>query len=1137
MIKNSKKINFNKNPDKKANYALRKTTLGLASIIVGLTLVSTNVQIIQAAEESVNNTENILIEEDVDIVVSPEDGVEMTTVEAKLDDTSEEKTETTPKFKTTALEEKTEKQIVEEEKAKIFEEFKLKENASADYINKNIIWLDYNGKDTIIQDKDNQPVEISTRIVNNVEEPILVLKEGLKITQSISDQYEIRLRVKKVQPFTATDEFKRRLTNLGIDYETAYTAEEKIILEKNSLLWNHGLNTEENNVILRNVDTPWSNVSQSDVEIANSVIGSSGEAANIGVEFDIGLYLKGAADTERLPLDLVAIDAEEANYSEAIIMHTDGTSWKKLSELQHPKYPGLPKEAVKKEKRPFISTPIDSREYDVHRQDEGSAALNYTNLEGKESYVGSEPVSFIELYMLYINKSADKTFTVQEARDLIEKTKGMYAPINTIKTELNLADEDLKKIYTFAKDDLIANGSSEWKMINNSIHRVYFDTYKDRFEDSSLKPARRPKVGTPAEAWIARDKDFEPSSDGGLGTQWFGPVLTAQDYRTVPIVYTSNPTEVGIYINSTGAQQAAIGFYVNGAFRDQHVYKTIVKNFDGTENTIKTDGVIKGKLQQGRPDMSYNTSQIPVFNGVEYKNTLAEAKDEGTAVATSTASSKGQFKVNELLEAKYVYQREIQPGRFEDTHRYYIEYVNEKGELVKTEEFTELKHTNKFQEGFSDDDKGFKASKEEQNDFIYRDITDTKGLEDASYFNKKKAITNGQYVPGILQAVEYNYFKKVLFAGTFKENHEYYDIEKNFEGKEIKREKNELISKSSEVIKGKPSEKYSTSKKEEEGYTFIKTQDEKDEPVYDKEKGTPQEGNFEIGKNKEITYVYEKVVQPGRFEDTHRYFIEYYDMENNLIERKEVPSLKKTNEFQEGFATETFEAKQDEKEGFTFDKIVSTDNLKDKTFFNKESKITQGKFVPGIKQLIDYEYVKKEVIVGKFQEHHIYITHNENGKEISRQVEEGNTTEGTENETYTTGKKDKLGYTFFTTENPVNNPVFDKDGKEVPGKYVPGMKQEITYVYKRTVKTETPKTETPKTETPKTETPKTETPKTETPKTETPKTETPKTETPTKQMQEELPQTGAVSSLGAAFIAVLSGLGFAIPGFKKEEKE
>ena len=93
---------------------------------------------------------------------------------------------------------------------------------------------------------------------------------------------------------------------------------------------------------------------------------------------------------------------------------------------------------------------------------------------------------------------------------------------------------------------------------------------------------------------------------------------------------------------------------------------------------------------------------------------------------------------------------------------------------------------------------------------------------------------------------------------------------------------------------------------------------------------------------------------------------------------------------------------------------------------------------------------------GKFQEHHIYITKDKDGKEIKREVKDGDVSGGTKDMTYKTGKKEKDGFEFVRTENPVENPSYNENGDSKEGKFKPGVKQEITYVYEKTLKSENP---------------------------------------------------------------------------------
>ena len=125
--------------------------------------------------------------------------------------------------------------------------------------------------------------------------------------------------------------------------------------------------------------------------------------------------------------------------------------------------------------------------------------------------------------------------------------------------------------------------------------------------------------------------------------------------------------------------------------------------------------------------------------------------------------------------------------------------------------------------------------------------------------------------------------------------------------------------------------------------------------------------------------------------------------------------------------------------------------------FDEHGAKTTGNFVNGKTLHVKYVYQKRPVEKkGSFQEHHIYITKDKDGKEIKREVVDGKVSGGTKDMTYTTGKDEKDGFKFVRTENPVENPTFDEKGEATKGNYKPGVKQEITYVYEKTESEWTP---------------------------------------------------------------------------------
>ena len=194
--------------------------------------------------------------------------------------------------------------------------------------------------------------------------------------------------------------------------------------------------------------------------------------------------------------------------------------------------------------------------------------------------------------------------------------------------------------------------------------------------------------------------------------------------------------------------------------------------------------------------------------------------------------------------------------------------------------------------------------------------------------------------------------------------------------------------------------------------------------------------------------------EKGEFQEHHVYIT----VDEN---GKEITREKEDGKESEGTIHEFYNTGKKEKDGYKF---VRTEDAKNTPIVNEDGSESAGNYVPGKKQEITYVYeeiVRKENPIpeeiveekGSFQEHHVYITKDENGKEITREKEDGKESEGTIHEFYNTGKKEKDGYKFVRTEDAKNAPIVNEDGSESAGNYVPGKKQEITYVYEKTVKT------------------------------------------------------------------------------------
>ncbi|MBS5965440.1 MAG: MucBP domain-containing protein, partial [Finegoldia magna] len=283
--------------------------------------------------------------------------------------------------------------------------------------------------------------------------------------------------------------------------------------------------------------------------------------------------------------------------------------------------------------------------------------------------------------------------------------------------------------------------------------------------------------------------------------------------------------------------------------------------------------------------------------------------------------------------------------------------------------------------------------------------------------------------------------------GSFQEHHIY--ITKDEDGNIVEEK---TITEDGKVKEGNKDETYPTGKIEKDGYKFVRTENPVNEPTYDKN-GEPTEGNFKPGEKQEITYVYEKTITTkGSFQDHHIY--QTVDKDGNVISEDATTD----GDEQTGKENEEYTTNKIDKEGY---KLVEVKPTNDKSkelgvkYDSENGEPTKGNYVAGEKQEVTYIYQRTKEEPGSFQEHHVYITKDEDGNIIEEKTikEDGKVKEGTKDETYPTGKIEKDGYKFVRTEKPVNEPTYNENGEQTEGNFKPGEKQEITYVYEKTITT------------------------------------------------------------------------------------
>ncbi len=301
-------------------------------------------------------------------------------------------------------------------------------------------------------------------------------------------------------------------------------------------------------------------------------------------------------------------------------------------------------------------------------------------------------------------------------------------------------------------------------------------------------------------------------------------------------------------------------------------------------------------------------------------------------------------------------------------------------------------------------------------------------------------------------------------VGYFKEHHVYYT---KVDG--VLQEDQTFTIHSSKT-EGFDYDFYFTDKNEIEDFKFIKVDTDNlvENPAYNAD-GSLARGGYEVGKTKEVTYIYERDIKHGSFQEHHIY--QTLDENGKVITEETVTKdgTETTGIDENEYSTSKKDqdgnvvTEEKDKDGYKLVEVKATNensaNLG--VQFDGQGAETSGNYVNGEKLEVTYIYQKTEVKqtpieeTGKFQEHHIYITKDKDGKETGREVADGKVSGGTKDMTYETGKKEKDGFEFVRTETPVEEPTYNQDGEEARGNYKPGVKQEITYVYE---KTETPLT-------------------------------------------------------------------------------
>lgn len=489
---------------------------------------------------------------------------------------------------------------------------------------------------------------------------------------------------------------------------------------------------------------------------------------------------------------------------------------------------------------------------------------------------------------------------------------------------------------------------------------------------------------------------------------------------------------------------------------EETMVKTVFRD-GGIEITFADNG--DQKLRHDNIDSPYI---------VTVTSTAAPSKTGNNVYSRATLYGDGtKFHIMDNSIVKTVGDTEAQGDKIGYFIEHHVYYTKVDGVLQEDKTFT--LHSNKT-EGY--DYNNYFTSKNEIDDFKFVKV-DADNLVENPVYNTDGTIARGNYEPGKTKEVTYIYVRDIKH-GSFQEHHIYQTLDEN--GKVIAEE---TVTKDGTETTGIDENEYSTSKKDQEGnvvteeidkdgYKLVEvkaTNDKSNElGVQFDGQGAATCGNYVNGEKLEVTYIYQKqkpVAKKGSFTEHHIYEV-YKDGVLQEDQTTKIDIDKTTGTEKDTFTTSAKEngTEKDPKTGFTF--------VPERTEKSKEitedltGKEVESNYINEKDLEVTYVY-RKDIKsatpleeTGKFQEHHIYITKDKDGKEIKREVVDGKVSGGTKDMTYTTGKVDKDGFKFVRTEDAKENPSYDKDGKETKGNYKPGVKQEITYVYEKTESELTP---------------------------------------------------------------------------------
>ncbi len=162
----------------------------------------------------------------------------------------------------------------------------------------------------------------------------LALTVGATYTKEVMPGYIVKIKVKSLKPFQATEIYKKRMEEQGA------TAEEKATYDPNAKngyinsitnpKTNAAFKNKEEARVIADPQNRWTEIRQEGIDTGtkSTTISSEFDGGNIGVQFDISATYNGKA----VKPAIVMADGESANPGELALFTTNGSGWQHIGE-------------------------------------------------------------------------------------------------------------------------------------------------------------------------------------------------------------------------------------------------------------------------------------------------------------------------------------------------------------------------------------------------------------------------------------------------------------------------------------------------------------------------------------------------------------------------------------------------------------------------------------------------------------------------------------------------------------------------------------------------------------------------------------------------------------------------------------